>query len=152
MKDSDFKRLPHKIEGLKIASCGTLVSPGYKPDMTVVDTNSHLKFIIESEQKTDRKAFLGDVLKAQKYSEECNAVPILVIVMKPQSNTTVKQIADHLQLYVNWLNKRFNGGMDLSGILVISDDEYQASIDADELLGSEAFLKRGMSVQLCAPT
>ena len=148
MKDSDFKRLDHQIGTLQIGSCGSAVSAGYKPDVTVVDATGKLMFILESEQKTDRKAFLGDVLKAEKYSEECNATPMLVIVMQQQSNTTVKQIAEHILPYIAWLKGRLNGGMKLSGLLVISDTEYLASVNIKELLGSAAFLKRGVAVQV----
>jgi hypothetical protein len=142
MKDSDFKDLAHKIGSFRIGSRGTVVSQGYKPDVTVIDENGSLKFILECEQKTDRKAFLGDVIKAEKYAEECNASPMLIIVMQPQPNTTVKQIAEHLETYVAWLKKRLIGGLKISGVFVISDTEYQASINGGEILGSDAFLKR----------
>lgn len=148
MKDSDFKRLGHVVGHNKVGTCGSAVHKGYKPDVTIVDSSAKLQFILESEQKTDRKAFLGDVIKAQKYAEECNASPTLVIVMQPQSNTTVKQIAEHLQPYVAWLKKSLNGGLKLSGLLVMSDTEYQASVTASETLGSEAFIKRGVSVKV----
>lgn len=148
MKDSEFKKLAHKISPLKVGSCGTIVRAGYKPDLTVVDDKGSLKFILECEQKTDRKAFLGDVVKAEKYAEECNASPMLIIVMQPQTNTTVKQIAEHLATYAAWLQKRFNGGLKISGVIVISDTEYQASVNNNEVLGSDAFLKRGLAVQI----
>lgn len=148
MKDSVFKQLAHQIGTLKIGSCGSAVSTGYKPDVTIVDASGKLIFILESEQKTDRKAFLGNILKAEKYSEECNASPTLVIVMQQQPNTTVKQIADHIQPYVVWLKKCFNGSMKLSGLLVISDTEYLASVQAKEVIGSPSFQTRGVVVQV----
>mgnify|MGYP001278466454 CR=1 FL=1 len=146
MKDSDFKQLAHQIGALRIGSSGSQVSAGYKPDITIVDASGKVMFILESEQKTDRKAFLGDVLKAEKYSEECNATPTLVIVMQQQSNTTVKQIANHIHLYISWLRMRVNGGMRLAGLLVISDTEYLASVQAREIIGSSAFRARGVTV------
>ena len=142
-----FAGATHRVGQLKIGSRGSEVTAGYKPDITVVDTSGQLKFILESEQKTDRKAFLGAVVKALKYAEECKASPMLVIVMQPQPNTTVKQIAKHIQPYAAWLKQRLNGGLNLSGILVISDTDYQASVNANELLGSAACVKRGVSVQ-----
>ncbi len=84
MKDSDFENLNHGIDSLKIATRGSAVCDGYKPDITVVDAKNRLQFSLGSE-KTDRKAFLGDLIKAQKYAEECEASPALVIVMQPQS-------------------------------------------------------------------
>lgn len=148
MKDSEFKSLPHRVGELKIDSCGSCVSVGYKPDVTIIDKNGRLVFILESEQKTDRKAFLGDVLKAEKYAEECRASPMLVIVMQPQPNTKVEKIADHIRPYVAWLKQRLNGGLNLSGVFVISDSEYQTSLNANELLGSEPFMKRGFSIDV----
>lgn len=148
MKDSDFKKLNHVVGKNKIGTCGSAVHKDYKPDVTIVDTNNNLQFILESEQKTDRKAFLGNLVKAQKYAEECKASPMLVIVMQPQPNTTVKQIAEHLKPYVAWLKQRLNGGLRLSALLVISDTEYQKSVTANETLGSEAFVKRGISVEV----
>jgi hypothetical protein len=148
MKDSDFKNLNHVVGALKIATRGSAVSDGYKPDITVVDVTNKVQFILESEQKTDRKAFLGDVIKAQKYAEEREASPTLVIVMQPQSNTTVEQIANHLQPYVTWLKQKFKGEWSLSGVAVISDSAYQDSVNAKEQLGSVEFLKRGVSLKL----
>src|SRR5262245_31752813 len=106
MKDSDFKALPHRVGACRIVSRGTEVAKGYKPDLTVNDMNDQLAFILECEQKTDRKAFIGDVVKAEKYAEERGAHPVLVIVMKLEKNTTLDQIANHLKLYVTWLRGR----------------------------------------------
>lgn len=39
MKDSEFKRIAHPVGNLVIASRGTTVSQGYKPDITVEDKN-----------------------------------------------------------------------------------------------------------------
>lgn len=148
MKDSDFKKLPHVIYPHKIGSCGSAVHKGYKPDVTVVNANDELLFILESEQKTDRKAFLGDLLKAQKYAEECGASPALIIVMRPQANTKEQQIADHIQPYLSWLNQSLKAGVSLSMVAVISDTQYQKSIEAKEPLGSEAFMRRGIILKI----
>ena len=148
MKDFEFKNLDHKTGSFQIGSCGKAVSSGYKPDITVIDINRSLKLILECEQKTDRKAFLGDFIKAEKYAEECKSSPMLIIVMQPKTNTTVKQIAAHLETYAVWLNKCFLGGLHLSGIFVISDIEYLDSIKANEMLDSNAFFKRGIMIKL----
>ena len=147
MKDSDFKNLHHQVGNLVIATRGTEISQGYKPDITVTDSNATLQYILECEQKTDRKAFLGDVLKAQKHSEQCNASPALIIVMREFKNTTVRQIADHIQNYVQWLNRRLNGGLALSRIAVMADSEYLHSVRAQEILGSVQFMQRAVEVQ-----
>jgi hypothetical protein len=146
VKDSDFKALHHPIGAHIIASSGSAVSTGYKPDITVKDTEGILKFILESEQKTDRKAFLGDLLKAEMYSEQQKANPELIIVMQIFGNTTTKQIADHLRPYKQWLAMKKGGSLNLSAIHVLSDKEYEDAIAAGELLGSSAFKSRGHAV------
>lgn len=146
MKDSDFKALQHCVGANRIASRGTEVAAGYKPDITVNDANGRLVFILESEQKTDRKAFLGDLVKAEKYAEERQARPTLVVVMQCFDNTTVQQIADHLRPYANWLARRNGGALTLAKVLVISDDEYLKSVQANEPLASGQFQKRAALV------
>ena len=143
MKDADFKSLNHPTCGDSVVTRGTAVSPGYKPDVTVRDGSSKLTFILESEQKTDRKAFLGDLLKAEMYSEQQDASPTLVIVMQPQGNTTTKQIADHLRPYIAWLARKKGGQLNLAGVHVLSDAEYVQAISSNECLGSHAFQVHG---------
>lgn len=143
MKDAVFKALKHPVGACTIASAGSSVSPGYKPDITVRDSAGILRFILECEQKTDRKAFLGDLLKAEVYAEQQNARPELVIVMQVFKNTTTLQIADHLRLYKRWLNSKKAGHLNLSAIHVLSDNEYLAAIAAGECIGFPAIKRRG---------
>jgi len=147
VKDDAFKSLLHCLGTHRIASRGNVVARGYKPDLTVSSPDNQLAFIIECEQKTDRKAFLGNLVKAEKYAEDCGAHPVLVIVMQEFSNTTVHQIADHLTPYAVWLARLKGGKLNLSDILLISDQEYQRSLEANELLGSQGFRARALSVK-----
>jgi hypothetical protein len=144
MKDADFKALPHYVEARSKITRGTAVSEGYKPDVTVRDTDGCLRFILECEQKPDRKAFLGDFLKAELFASECQTRPTLIIVMHPYPNTTVAQIANQIRRYARWLAKAKNG-LHLKNILVLSDQEYLESHKAGEAIGSEQFLARGTS-------
>jgi hypothetical protein len=143
MKDKDFKALNHPIGPNIIASTGSAVSQGYKPDVTVRDATGVLTFILESEQKTDRKAFLGDLMKAEMFAEEQNARPELIIVMQPFGNTTTAQISGHIQPYKQWLALKNGGALNLSAIRILSDVEYQHAIEAGETLGSPALKMRG---------
>ena len=143
MEDADFKALNHPIGTNVVASTGTAVSPGYKPDVTVKDSQGTIRFILESEQKTDRKAFLGDLLKAEMHSEQQKAAPELIIVMQQYGNTTTKQIADHIRPYKLWLAQKKGGVLSLSAIHVLSDAEYLQAIAAGDQLGSQAFKSRG---------
>jgi hypothetical protein len=105
---------------------------------------------MESEQKTDRKAFLGTFIKAEKYSEDRQESPILIVVMQCFDNTTEQQIANHISPYACWLGKLKNKGLNLKEIFVISDEKYKCSVDADELLDSQAFRERVVRVQTAA--
>lgn len=143
MKDSDFKNAAHPIGVFLVASRGAAVSKGYKPDLTVRNSEGKLKFILESEQKTDRKAFLGAFLKAEMYAEQENQNPELIIVMQPFGNTTTKQIAKHLRPYKQWLESKKGDKLHLSAIQVMSDSEYLTAIEAGEQLGSAEIKRRG---------
>jgi hypothetical protein len=143
MKDSDFKNAAHPIGNLVIATRGSAVSKGYKPDVTVKNSQGQLKFILESEQKTDRKAFLGDLLKAEMHAEQQGEYPELVIVMQPSGNTTTQQIADHMRPYKQWLENKKGGVLNVSTVQVLSDTEYLDAIAAGEQLGSATFKIRG---------
>ena len=144
MKNATFKACKHQVgKGNKIASRGKAVSKGYKPDVTVKDKNGNLLYILECEQKTDRKAFLGDFIKAEFHAEHKKQHPRLIIVMREEGNTTTKQIFNHLRPYIKWLKSKGGGKLSLSAVQVLSDKEYQKSISAGELLGSKAFKKRG---------
>ena len=144
MNDATFKACEHQVgNGNKNVSIGKEVSKGYKPDVTVEDSEGNLLYILECEQKTDRKAFLGDFIKAEFHAEDNKQNPELIIVMKKINNTTTKQIAEHLRPYIEWLKSKGGGQLSLSAVQVLYDTEYQQSISAGETLGSEAFKKRG---------
>jgi hypothetical protein len=147
VKDADFKSLPHRLRGgERIATRGQEVLVGYKPDVTIRDERDRLTFILESEQKTDRKAFLGDLLKAEFCAEREGSNPALIIVMKRESNTTPEQIANHLRQYAQWLAAKQGGSLYLSRIQVVSDEDYAASISVGECISSPEFMKRGVAV------
>jgi hypothetical protein len=146
MKDAQFKALAHLIGTHVVSTRGAAVSLGYKPDVTVRDSSGVLKFILESEQKTDRKAYLGALLKAEMYAEQQKARPELIVVMQIFKNTSTKQIADHLRPYKIWLESKKGGALNLSAIHVLSDAEYVSAIAAVEIIGSAAFRLRGHAV------
>jgi hypothetical protein len=144
MKDVKFRRHNPRLDpGLEVCGRGDEVGGGYKPDMLVSTRAGKLKFILESERKTDRKALVGDLTKAWKLASDRNATATLVIVLKEWGNLTVKQIADHLQPYFTWLKNRRRAAPGLSSLIVISDIEYQRSRARKEAVGSPAFIGRG---------
>lgn len=144
MEDKEFKYLEHQIgKGNKIAARGKAVSKGYKPDVTVADAKGNLLYILECEQKTDRKAFFGDFIKAEFHAEHKRQKPALIIVMQECNNTTTEQIAAHLRPYIEWLKSKGGGQLSLPAVRALSDKERKKSISAGESLGSPAFKKRG---------
>jgi len=143
MRDSEFKELRHVTGSLRIHSRGTEIAPGYKPDLTLVDNLGKVQFILECEQKTDRKAFIGDFIKAEMFSEENDHHPALIIVMQEQDNTKVRHISRHLQPYVSWLTKLRRAPLNVPLLLVMSDIQYMASLEQSEQIGSSQFFGRG---------
>jgi len=142
MKDSEFKRLAHNVGDLKIATSGVAVCEGYKPDITLTDKSGKLRYILECEQKTDRKAFIGDLVKAEHLSQLEKARPTLLIVMREFDNTTVQQISYQLEMYAKWLRDQFKNGIHLSGVWLMSDAAYVDSVLAGEVIGDLRFMKR----------
>lgn len=147
MTEADFKTLPHCLGSNHFSSYGNEVSKGYKPDFTISDSRNQLLFIIEVENKTDRKAVIGDLVKAEKHAEDCGAHPVLIIVMREYGNTTVRQIANQLTTYATWLDRLKRGQLNLADVLVLSDEEYRRSVEACELLGSQEFAARSLSAK-----
>jgi hypothetical protein len=143
MNDAKFKALSHPAGDDRIVTRGEAVSAEYKPDITIRDIEERLTFILECEQKADRKAFLGALLKAELYAEQQCARPTLVIVMQPQGNTTTQQICNHLRPYILWLAGKQGGRMNLACVHIMSDAEYETAIVEGEQLASAAFQRRG---------
>ena len=140
-----MKVLEHSLGDSMGITNGSEVAKGYKPDATIYDkSNNKPAVIIEFEKKTDRKAFLGDFVKAEKYAEDSDARPFLVIILTVYDNTTKEQIANHLVSYREWL--RNLGAHNLQYILVISETDYLKAIQANELLDSPSFRARAVTI------
>lgn len=105
MKDKVFKNLLHNAEGYSVLNSGGQLVKGYKPDTVLQKGNEYI--IMECDTGTSRKGYLGAMLKAARFL--CNERKgILVLVIKEKSNTTVKQIAEHLREYLAWLKPLTN--------------------------------------------
>lgn len=105
MKDKVFKNLLHNAEGYSVLNSGGQLVKGYKPDTVLQKGNEYI--IMECDTGTSRKGYLGAMLKAARFlSNERKG--ILVLVIKEKSNTTVKQIAEHLREYLAWLKPLTN--------------------------------------------
>ncbi len=143
MKDSDFKALSHIIpEGCSIHTKGEELSQGYKPDLSVENSSRKVVLICENEIKTDRKAFLGDLIKAERYYDEEKSKGDLLIVLKEQDNTTVGQIAKHISPYFKWLKTTRLSPNGVEQVLIITDVDYQEANCKNETILSPEFKKR----------
>jgi hypothetical protein len=142
--DSEFKNFPHRLaQGDAIASQGAnIVSSGnYRPDIAIRNSSGAIYLILESERKSERKAFIGALVHAAKYASDSNAPITLVFVMKETGNqTTVAQVSANVRPYYQWL--RALGATQLNRVLFISDAEYDNSANANEVLLSSQFTAR----------
>lgn len=149
MNDQKFRSMEHRPpEGYVLHTRGDELSVGYKPDLSYSRISSHSSrwIIMEYERKTDRKAYLGDLVKAEKFATECCVFVDLVIVMAERKNTTVDQISNHLAPYLTWLHG-YRGvfGFGVDRLFVCSDKEYirHIRIFPQEVMMSDGFLGRG---------
>jgi hypothetical protein len=115
------------------------IASGYKPDVVVRDTDGRLSAIIECETTTSRKAFLGDLLKAEKYASDDGVHPTLLIVLQEKENTTVEQIANHISNYSTWLAGLEGGTLQLRNVLVISDHDFRLAMRRSASIDPEQF-------------
>ncbi|MGD9638717.1 MAG: hypothetical protein AB7U85_06625 [Alphaproteobacteria bacterium] len=144
MKDKEFKNFEHIIpDNYTINTKGEKISDSndYYPDVSIKDNEGKNWIILESERKTDRKAFVGSLIKAFFYAYYQNLNLTLIIVMKENGQqTNVEQISNHLKPYFEWLVSL--GVKNLKKVLVISDEQYKKSATNKEKILSESFLKR----------
>lgn len=144
MLDSDFKNFPHNLaQGDVIASRGSNIANNgnYRPDIAIKNSFGAIHLILESERKSERKAFIGALVHAAKYAEDSNTPITLVFVMKETGNqTTVAQVSANIRPYYQWLHTL--GATQLKRVLLISDNEYDESTNVNEVLLSTQFTAR----------
>jgi len=140
MKDAVFKNLLHRAKGYERHSSGGEIAKGYKPDYSLKKGNEFI--ILECDTGTSRKGYVGAVTKASKFlTGEKNGV--LVLVMKEKGNTTVIQISNHLQPYLEWLRPLTN----LKIVFVIAIDHYCPDEEPLELL-EQVFYKKSTKIHI----
>lgn len=131
MEDSIFKNLAHGADGYFIMLNGQEIDTGYKPDV-VLRNGGDEYIIIESETGTNRKAFLGNMMKAAKYLSGTRS-GIAVLVIKEHSNTTVEQIYRHLIPYFKWIMPLTN----ITAVYLINAEHYCVDAVPLKLLAPE---------------
>ena len=144
MLDTEFKNFGHRLaQGDAIASRGTNIATNgnYRPDIAVRNSSGAIHLILESERKSERKAFIGAMVHAAKYAADSNLKITLVFVMKETGNqTTVAQVSANIRPYFQWLHTL--EAKQLHRVLLISDVEYDASANAGEEILSAQFTAR----------
>jgi hypothetical protein len=137
MYDNSFKNLDHQLGPLETHTRGEELARGYSPDLTATQ-EGYVRLIVESEPRCDRKAVVGGYLKAEKYSQDAQVTPSLVFVMREQSRTSVRQMADHLRDFVGfWKGVHPNGGV--KEVLILSDIAYLKSLQRRIVMLSAEF-------------
>lgn len=117
MKDIVFKSLPHAAHGFKTYSSGKPIADGYKPDFVMSKGNEFI--IMECDTGTSRKGYLGGLVKAAKFLTK-KKTGRLIYFIKEKDNTTVYQIANHLESYYEWIKDITN----LNSVSIIAVDKY----------------------------
>jgi hypothetical protein len=126
MYDNSFKNLDHQLGSLEPHTRGEELAKGYSPDLTATH-EGYVRLIVESEPRCDRKAVVGGYLKAEKYSQDARVTPTLIFVMREQSRTSVRQMADHLREFIGfWKSVHPDGGV--KEVLILSDLAYLKSL------------------------
>lgn len=127
--DKEFKALQHICKGFECHLSGQQLEKGYKPDFVLKNKNEYL--ILESENCSSRKTFVGGLIKAAHFLQnEKKGVLFFIIVPKP--NTTADAIAKHLKPYLQWMQDKTN----LKDVFVIETKHYYVNKKVLPLSGS----------------
>lgn len=153
MNDREFKSLAHygQNKGWRKVS-GKELSVGYKPDVVLRDENNAVRVILECENKTDRKAFIGALVKAEHFAQQqqrtvrqdgSDSHPSLelIIVMREFPNTQIESIHKQLSLYASWLRDLRGCNLSLSSIRLMTDESYLLANKSKIKIGSKSFSK-----------
>lgn len=115
--DKIFKSLLHGYLDYTNFSNGGEVEKGYKPDFVLNKDNDFI--ILESENCSSRKTFVGGLIKASHFLTG-NRHGILIFVIVPKVNTKAESIALHLKKYFEFVTPISN----IRNVYVIEADKY----------------------------
>lgn len=128
--DRQFKELLHCSKAYGNHLNGQELEPGYKPDFVLKNGNDFI--ILESENSSSRKTFVGGMMKAAHFLQG-DKQGKLVFVLVPKKNTTAKAIAKHLMPYFKWIKDKTN----LTEVYVIEARQYYNNDCVMDLLGDD---------------
>jgi hypothetical protein len=136
--DKVFKQLKHFCEGYELYLKGGKIESGYKPDCVLKRNNDFI--ILESENSSSRKTFVGGLIKAAHYLQN-DRTGTLVFIIVPKKNTKAITIANHLKPYYGWIKEKTN----LKQLVVIEAKHYYNGSDTLKI-GSNDFYKVAFTV------
>ena len=136
--DRLFKKLLHTHDGYSMYLNGQELEEGYKPDYVLKNGNEFI--ILESENTSSRKTFVGGMIKAAHYLQN-KRKGRLVFVIVPKENTTAIAISKHLKPYLKWIENCTN----LKDVFVVEAKHYYVS-DKVLSLDCEDFAKCALKV------
>lgn len=139
INDKDFKSLKHECKGYDVFLQGGDAESGYRPDYVLKRDNEYI--ILESENATSRKTFIGGMLKAAHFLTGSN-FGILIYVITPKKNTKVSSIKHQIKTYFDYIREITN----LRKIYVIEADKYVMNGDAISI-DSEEFKKLSVCIE-----
>jgi hypothetical protein len=128
--DKIFKALEHKYKKHEVFLKGGNLEKGYRPDYVLKKGNDYI--ILESENTSSRKTFVGGLIKAAHFLTE-NKTGILVFVIVPKKNTTGNSIVKHLKPYYKWIKDKTN----LKKVYIIEANKYYAKEKVLEIATKE---------------
>lgn len=102
ISDRIFKQLKHEYTGYHTYLNGQELERGYKPDYVLRNKNDYI--ILESENNSSRKQYVGGMMKAAHFLQK-EKTGILIFVIKLRDNTKPISIGKHLKRYFNWISK-----------------------------------------------
>lgn len=136
--DNLFKSLSHCCTGYEEFLNGQTIEAGYRPDYVLNKGNDFI--ILESENSSSRKTFIGGLIKAAHYLQN-QKTGILVFIIVPKKNTTATSIARQLKTYFSWIRDKTN----LRNVYVIEANQYYDNSAVLEI-EAETFLNLAIKV------
>lgn len=121
IKDKVFKGLNHTFKSYQKFLDGGEIENGYKPDFVLKKNNEYI--ILESENSSSRKLFIGGLIKASHFLTGKKS-GILLFVMVPKKNTTAISIAKQIKVYFSWIKDKTN----LKEVWIIECNKYYDGI------------------------
>ena len=128
-----------RSKGYDVFLKGGDLEGGYRPDYVLKRDNEYI--ILESENATSRKTFVGGMLKAAHFLTGSNR-GILIYVITPKENTKVLSIVEQIKTYFDYIR----GITNLWKIYVIEDEKYTMNGDVIPI-DSEEFNKLSVCIE-----